>query len=108
TTGLGVTNVTVHVGFSYSKNAIGNATVFVNGKQCNETQAGTYTCTLEGYSPIETFDIEANTAGYEQATLTVSTLQESNTTLYSLIIASILVTIAFVLVKRRDKTQKLN
>jgi LPXTG-motif cell wall-anchored protein len=109
-TTIGETVARVYVAFSYSKTPIGNATVFVNDKPCTETEPGTYTCTLEGgFSPIESFDINATVANFEQTTVTVSSIQFSNTILYTLIGAAVLLlTIFFVKKRKRRQNMKIS
>ena len=97
----------IYVEFSYSKTPIGNATVFVNGKICTETEKGIYTCTLGGFNPFERFTIEADFANFEKVTASVTSIQLLNTLVYTLIGTAILLTILFLYIKIKRRKQKL-
>jgi hypothetical protein len=82
TTALGMTNVKVHVGYSYSGFSIDGADVSVNGQQCSEISSGVYMCELAGWSPVQSFSVEAEVPMFEQATRTVWSIHVSNTLVY--------------------------
>ncbi|MCJ7722001.1 hypothetical protein MUO98_06315, partial [Candidatus Bathyarchaeota archaeon] len=103
---LGVTNVRVYVEYSYSKIPVVNATVSVNGKSCNETEQGTYICTIDGWSPVQGFFVEADYANFEQATRTVASIHVSNMILYSGVTVAIVLAVTFFVLRRKRNRQE--
>jgi hypothetical protein len=97
-----------YIEFSYSKTPISNATVFVNGKTCTETEKGIYACTLDGFGPFERFIIEADFANFEKATVSVTSIQFSNTLVYTLIGTAVLLIVIFLRVKIKKKKIKID
>jgi len=97
----------IYIEYSYSKTPISNATVFVNGKTCTETEKGIYTCTLAGFSPFERYMIEADFTNFEKTTASVTSIQLLNTILYTLIATAVLLVIIFLRVKIKRRKQKL-
>ncbi|MCW4016045.1 MAG: hypothetical protein NWF06_06730 [Candidatus Bathyarchaeota archaeon] len=106
TNDLGVTNARAYVAYSYTKSPVVNATVTINGNSCNEIEKGTYTCTINDWSPIQSILVEAESANFEQATKEVTSIQVANTTLYSIIGAAITIVATFFVLKRRWNKQK--
>jgi len=104
---LDVTNLRGYVAYSYSKRPVVNSTVSVNGEPCSEIESGTYTCTIGGWSPIQSFVVEANSANFEQATKTVASVHVSNMILYAGVASTIVVIITFFVLRRKRKRQKL-
>ncbi len=104
---LGVTNVRVDVTYNYTKNPVVNAEVSINGKPCSEIEQGTYACEIDGWSPIQSFLVEAKSANFEQNTKTVSSVHVSNTILYAGVASTIVLIITFFVLWRKRKQQKL-
>ncbi len=98
---FGVTNISILVEFAYSKSHIDDATVFVNGNPCTEIEQGIYLYTTEDWSPIQNYVIEAEAPDFEQATETLSTLQNANTVLYVLIGLVISLALIFFVSKKK-------
>lgn len=96
---LGVTNVKVHVTYSYTKNPVVNANVSVNGTPCDKIEQGTYACKINGWSPIQSFIVEAKSPNFEQTTKTVSKTQVSNTILYVAIGLAVVLTAGLFVMK---------
>ena len=98
---FGVTNISILVEFAYSKSHVDGATVFVNGNQCQEIEQGIYLYTVEDWSPIQNYVIEAEAPDFERATETLSTFQNANTTLYVLIGLVIALALIFFVSKKK-------
>ena len=76
---LGGTNAKVTVAYDYTKNPVTGATVSINGILCNEIEQGTYVCTIDGWSPLQSFDVKAESVGFEQNRTTVLSVHLMNT-----------------------------
>jgi len=103
---LGVTKVKVHVAYNYTRAPIVNATVSVNGKQCEEIGYGVYAWEISDWGPVQSFIVEVDYTGFEQATKTVSNIHISNTILYVVIGLAIVLTAAFFVLRRKRSKQK--
>ncbi|MFZ7136978.1 MAG: hypothetical protein ACOWW1_00950 [archaeon] len=103
TNALGETSVKVHVGYGFDQSPVTDAVVSVEGIICDELERGVYGCKLSNWSPLQSFNVEAQFADFEQATKTVSSLHVVNTLLYFVIALLIVVAVAFFMYKRRKK-----
>ncbi|PVX26782.1 MAG: hypothetical protein CW691_00270 [Candidatus Bathyarchaeum sp.] len=103
---LGVTSARVYVAYTYTNNPVVNATVLVNCKVCNETEPGTYTCTIDDRSPLQSFLVKVESLNFEQITQNVLAMHVMNTIVYIAIGSAVVLTAAFFVLRKKRSKQK--
>ena len=106
TTQPGKTKIKFDVNFEYTKNPITNSEVILNGLKCEQINQKTYTCTLDNWSPIQGAQISIEYMNFNQYKKNLSIIHISNTVLYIAIVSAIILSILFLIKRRKNKTQK--
>lgn len=105
---LGGTNAKVTVAYDYTKNPVTGATVSINGILCNEIEQGTYVCIIDGWSPLQSFDVKAESVGFEQNRTTVLSVHLMNTVFFVAIgLALVIAVVCFVVRKKRNRQHEI-
>ena len=103
TIALGETSVKVYLSYSSDQAPVTDAIVSVDGTLCNELERGVYVCKLSNWSPLQSVNLAAEFADFEQATKTVSSLHVVNSLLYFVIGLLTVLAVVFFMYKRKKK-----
>lgn len=98
---FGLSKVKVNVAQAYDGASIMGATIFVNGKVCEEIDPGFYQTEIASLGPIQHLIVSADVADLPGETLTTSTFHVMNIILYLALFAAFCVLVALPLKRLR-------
>ena len=105
---FGVSKVRVSVSQAYNGASVTGATAYVNGKLCEEIEAGVYETKIDSWSPYQQVTVQVDTAELSGETWTTSTFHILNVTLYiGLFVAVIVVVVLILKLRNRTSNQPL-
>ncbi len=103
---FGVSKVQVRVTHAYDGASVADVATFVNGKLCEEIEAGVYETTIDTWSPYQQVTVQVDTAALSGETYTISTFHVLNIVLYlALFIAVIAIVVLVLKFQNRSSNQ---